>query len=464
MIKKLFQAGWRSFTEIYGTEDDESKGRVVSLATVLLQAFFGVFISGIFYTGFLTMYGMSITDTGIITVIPYISNLCGIFSGKVLAKFKSPKKAILLAKLFFYVLYIPGITIMPTLVTDQKMRLVWFVILMLVSHVVYAPFGPGLTAWFYSFYPQDNERRARFLMFQNTFSSIMSSIILLGSGFLTDALQDSPYQNTLILVFRYFAFALVLVDTLVQSKARDFKAVSDTGLKLIHMITLPFQHKKFIRCVAFMTVWNFLGGMFGLWSYHILNHIGLSYTMINTMTVGYTVSLILFSGFWQKVLRRFSWVKTFGMTAMMFLPTEIMMFVMMPSTKWLYVVALTIQNFLSVGLNLSYGNILYINMPNDNTATYISFNSIANNFSALLGLLFATAISGISGDSTMYFMGMEMYSVQLVILIRGIGIFLVGGFLFLNWKAFTKDADIAAIEQTQYILKRYRHQRRWFDC
>jgi len=83
------------------------------LVTILLQGILNIFTTGIFYTGFLTMYGMSITDTGIITVIPYIANLFGIFSGKVLARFKSPKKAILWAKLFYYILFLPGITIMP---------------------------------------------------------------------------------------------------------------------------------------------------------------------------------------------------------------------------------------------------------------------------------------------------------------------------------------------------------------
>lgn len=446
MIRRLFGTGWISFAEIYCTQDENAKGRRISLASVLLQAVMNVFITGIFYTGFLAMYGMSITDAGIITVIPYIANLCGIFSGKILSKFKSPKKAILAAKFFYYLLYIPGITVMPAIVSDQQMRLVWFVVLMFASHVLYAPFSPGMSAWLYSFYPKDNERRARFIMFQNIFSSVMSSTILLGSGYLTDMLSNSPYQNQLIIGFRYFAFGLAMADILVQSRARDFKAVSDSGQKLIKMITLPFRHKKFMFSVAIIGVWGFLGGMNGLWNYHILTHVGLSYSLINTMTVLYTMTWILFSGYWRKILNRFSWIRTFSMTIMLLLPTEFMMFFLSSSTVWLYVVSSVLQNFLTVGTMLAYGNILYMNMPDEDSTTYIAFSSIVSNFAAFLGLSLATAISGISGDETMRFLNMEIYSFQIVILVRGIAMFLLGVVLFWKWKLFTGEKDIAAIE------------------
>ena len=70
---------------------------MITLASNVLTGLYNIFITGIFYTGFLTMYGMSITDTGIITFIPFIANLFGIFSNKILGRFPRPKKILLTA-------------------------------------------------------------------------------------------------------------------------------------------------------------------------------------------------------------------------------------------------------------------------------------------------------------------------------------------------------------------------------
>ena len=80
MLKSQFQAFWLSFTDIFNTKDDDAKGRVINLGCTLLAAFYNVFITGIFYTGFLSMYGISITGAGIVTFIPYIANIFTIFS------------------------------------------------------------------------------------------------------------------------------------------------------------------------------------------------------------------------------------------------------------------------------------------------------------------------------------------------------------------------------------------------
>ena len=51
-------------------------------------------ITGIFYTGFLSMYDISITGVGIVTFIPYIASCFSVFSGMILGKIKK-RKAVL---------------------------------------------------------------------------------------------------------------------------------------------------------------------------------------------------------------------------------------------------------------------------------------------------------------------------------------------------------------------------------
>ena len=58
---------WAQLRLIYGWKDEKRKGRSISLISTLLTSFYNVFITGIFYTGFLSTYEISLVGVGIIT-------------------------------------------------------------------------------------------------------------------------------------------------------------------------------------------------------------------------------------------------------------------------------------------------------------------------------------------------------------------------------------------------------------
>lgn len=449
-----------SLSDIYSLKDDGSKGRLITLGSSLMTSFYNVFITGIFYTGFLSMYGISITGVGIVTFIPYIASCFSVFSSMILGKIQRRKWILVGSKIFFYAMYILATTLMPQFVPDPDARLTWFVIILFVAHAIYALFSPGFTTWFYNFYPENNERRTRFILFNQIFSSIMSSVVLLLSALLTDAVAGSPHQNTLILGLRYFAFVLVLIDVGMQACAKEYPYPESPKTRLSEVFTLPFRYRKFLYCMLLMFVWNFIANLNnGLWSYHLLNHMHFSYTLINTMSVLYTIILIVISPIWKKVLGRYSWVKTFGLTNLLWVPTEFAFFLMTADRGFLYVPVGTIQNILSVGLNLSYANILYINLPSENSTTHIAFHTIGCNLFAFLGLMLGTWISSLTGDSTIAFMGIQVYSVQFTTVLRGICQLTLGLVLTLCWRKFTPDHDIADIEHQAQVRKKLREMR-----
>ncbi|MBE5772281.1 MAG: MFS transporter [Clostridiales bacterium] len=455
MWKAKLEAFRLSFSDIFNSKDDYAKGRVIYLGCTLLAAFYNVFITGIFYTGFLTMYGISITGAGIVTFIPYIANIFSIFSSKVLSRFKNRKRALICAKLYFYGMYILATTIMPQLVTDPDQRLMWFVIILFLGYAGYAPFGPGFTVWFYQFYPQDNQRRTRYIMLLQIFSSIMSTIIMLGSSVLTDAVSDSPYQQDLILGLRYLAFVLVAIEIFaIQRKAKDFSPPDKPNMKLSEVFTVPFKYRKFLYCMLMQFCWNYIANLNnGLWNYHLLNHMNFSYTLINGMSALYTVILLCTSAWWSKQIRRMSWIKTFGVTCLFWAPTEFVFFFMTPERAWIYIPMVIAQHLLSVGLNLSYANILYMNLPEENSTSCVAFNTIGCNIFAFLGLISGTFISSLTGDNTVYMLGMNLYSVQFTTVARGVLILAMGFILTTRWRSFTKDADVEEIDRSAQAHK-----------
>lgn len=451
MMKKLkrFHLGafTDTFTDIYNTKDEESKGRLITLGSSLTAAFYNVFITGIFYTGFLTMYGIDITGTGIITFIPFIASLFSLFSPSILERIKKRKPILLASKIYFYAMYIIATNLMPLFVTDPQKRLVWFVIILFLAHSVNALFSSGLTTWFYKFYPEDNEKRTKFLVFNQIFSSITSSVVLILSGIITDAVRGSAFQNQLILGFRYFAFFLVIVDVAMQACAKEYPYPQTEKPKLTEVFTLPFKYRKFLYCMILMFVWSYISNLNnGIWNYHVLNHLGLSYTLMNTMSVVSTIILLCTQSYWKKILRRYSWIKTFGIAILLFAPTEIPMALMTPKVSWLWIPTTIIQNTVSIGSNFAYANVLYMNLPEEKSTAHIAFNVVGCNLFSFFGMMTGTYISSISGDTTMNVFGLPMYSVQFTCLARMVLIITLGIILVKKWRVFTPQKDIDEIE------------------
>lgn len=454
--KKLFdlQAFKLSMSDIYSISNDEAKGRLISLGSALMTAFYNVFITGVFYTGFLSMYGISITGVGIVTFIPYIASCFSVFSSSILERFKKRKWIVLGSKIYFYAMYIIATTLMPQFVTDPDARLVWFVIILFLAYSVNALFSPGLTTWFYRFYPADNHRRTRYIVLNQVFSSIMSSAVLLLSSVLTDAVRGSPMQDQIILILRYLAFVLVLVDVGMQACAKEYPYPEAPKLKLTQIFTLPFKYRKFLLCMLLMFVWNFNSNLNnGIWNFHLLNHLGFNYTLLNSMSVAYTVILLCTQNAWKKVLRRFSWIKTFGLAVLIFVPTEFIMFAIQPGMVWLYVLGALLQQFFSVGLNFSYSNILYMNLPEENSTAHIAFNTIGCNLFAFLGMITGTWVSSLTGDAPIMFLGVPTYAVQFTTLMRAAVMLVIGVVLILRWRDFTRDEDIAEIEEFDRVSR-----------
>jgi len=446
-ITLFFKNQREIMSDIYNLKDNDAKGRLISLGSSLMTSFYNVFITGIFYTGFLSMYDISIEGAGIISYIPLIASCSSLFSSIILEKIKKRKKILVASKIYFYAMYILATTLMPQFITDPTARLWAFGIILFLAYAVYALFSPGFTPWFYTFYPNDNERRTRYITYNQIFSSIMSSAVMLLSAVITDALKGSPAQDTIILVMRYLAFVLVLIDVFMQAQAIEYPYPPSPQIKFRQIFTLPFQYKKFLYCLLMMFAWNFIANLNnGLWAYHLLNHFDFSYTLINSMSVMYTFILIFTQPFWRGVLRKYSWIKTFGLTCLVWMPTEVMFFLMNPTNLYLYVPLCVVQNLLSVGLNLSYSNILYMNLPSENSTAHIAFYSVGCNLFAFLGLFVGTQISSITGDNAIWFLNMEFYSVQFTTLARAITMFALGLLLVIKWRSFTPQKDIDEVE------------------
>jgi len=247
----------------------------------------------------------------------------------------------------------------------------------------------------------------------------------------------------------------VLIDTVFLAKVKEYPYQDSAQIRLSQVFTLPFKYKKFLLCMLIMFVWNFINAsVSGLWHYHLLNHLGFSYSLINILSL-ITPFCLLLTPFWNRILRRLSWIKTLGIAFALYGLPDFFFFFMTKECYLLYLLPGIFQVCVSVGMNLAYGNVLYMNLPQENATAHITFNTIGINLFSFFGLLFGTAISGITGDNSVNILGMEVYSVQFCNLFRGCSLLLLGAACALGWRHCTSDAEIARVEHLQQLRPKF---------
>jgi len=453
-MRKKMQLLWLPAGEIFNLREEEARGRVIGLVSALLASVYSVFVSGIFYTGFLTMYGMSVTDVGILTFLPFGANMLSIFSPKVLGCFKRRKPVLIGAKIFYYFITTTLITIMPQIVHGHRARLVSLIVITTFATGFNALFSPGITSWFYHFYPKDTDKRALYLMLQQFFTIGFGSIVTIGSSLITDALEGSAMQDQLILFFRYFALVLVLVDVLIQSRAKEYAEPEGTTVKLLDVFTVPVRNRKFLACMLLLLVWTFTENVkVGVWNYFLINEMGYSYTIINAATLMYFLVMLVVAPIWQKVMRNLHFVRTLYIGMLLLVPTELMLLYLTPETSLFFVLECILQNAVGVGIQQATANILYMNMPMENSVPYISCYAVGQNALAFLGMMIGTFLTSLPANGAIDLLGREMSSVQITTLVKA-GMYLVMGiYLIFQWRIFTPKEALDIIQHRRLHKK-----------
>ena len=122
------------------------------------------------------------------------------------------------------------------------------------------------------------------------------------------------------------------------------------------------------------------------YSVYLLRNVEASYSFINIVSMLNVPVLVLLTPVWSQFLRRFSWLKTCNVSIALYALNYLLLgLVNKGNYLWLYPTAQIYAFVLATGINLSFTNIPYINIPRQNQTIYIGFYSTMCNLGALLG-------------------------------------------------------------------------------
>jgi hypothetical protein len=222
---------------------------------------------------------------------------------------------------------------------------------------------------------------------------------MLCAGWLCDHLAD-----WFILALRYFAFGLGVVNIIFLLIPREVEYPVVHAPKFSDIISIPIRHKKFMRTMLVVFLWQFsLNCYSSQLNFYLLDTVGMTQTFYNVIIFLYGPFYMLFMGFWRKQIEKTSWFKVFAYSLLIVAPLQILYGFVRPGdfTMQLGSLALTVplyiplvllvrvpQHFAGTGHNTAFANFQYINMPLTNRDSFTSFYQIVFNLGSLAGMLF----------------------------------------------------------------------------
>ncbi len=418
----MFRLKSSRFAVLYNLHDEKAVGRSVMLASASLSGIITWLTGSLFYTSFLMMNGIDLVNIGIVSFIPSIANCFSIFSPSILERFSRRKWVLAAGRAAYYTLNLLAITVMPLLVIDTSARIFWFVVLTLLANIINALFVSGYSVWHINFIP--NEVRAEYFATSAMVANFIGCGAALASGLIADALASSPYKDSIVILFRYIAYAIGILEVFILTRPVEYPyAKTNAKPHLKDIFIKPFTHSKFILTMLIVFLWTFFANVpAGALNYYLINDVGVQYTFIYVINMFYPFFLLAFTPFWRRLLNRWGWLKTFAYSAMLLAPTNILYSCVTSQTYlWALPLLRLIQHFLGVGNNTAYSNMPFINLPKTDQTNYISFHTLAANLAAFLGMLAGTTFIGLFPNISTHIGSMTFINVQMLMWVQAFG-------------------------------------------
>ena len=439
------------FRQVYNFRDPEAKGRVCVLIYTLVEYFLVYITSGIFYTQFLQSYQVDITGVGILNFIPFLASMFVLFTPGILNHFTKRRWLLAGCKLMYYILNVFVLTLLPALIGDYNTLLGCMIATSFLASLFNIIATAGYAAWHIRFQPE--EIRAYHMTVSQFLSAVISGMLMLSAGWLCDHLDD-----WFVLALRYFAFGLGLINVIFLLLPKEVEYPVIRTPKFADIISIPLKHKKFMRTMLVVFLWQFsLYCYSSQLNYYLLDTIGMSQTFYNIIIFLYGPFFMLFMNFWRKRIEETSWFRVFGISLLIVAPLQILYGFVQPGSFELTLGSLVMtvplyvplvlavrlpQHFAGTGHNVAFANFQYINMPLTNRDCFTSFYQIIFNLGSMAGMLFGIVFTELTKELSFTAFGYTYTTgTPLLTMICGVVQFIIIAYVLIGRKRLEPDPD-----------------------
>ena len=369
--------------------DDESKNRLRHLQFNYTNNVIANWVGGNFFTGIMLLLNADDAFIGLMSIFVFSANLLQILSSMLLERFKSRKKLLIIVRLIVQFINIVFIGAIPLFPINDQAKLVILGASVLILNVLSALISPGFSVWHIQLIPQ--HVRVKYFSFLSMTNGIIVAVFNLIGSAIVDHFGSLGLEVWGFAVMRIIAFGVLIYDLFLLSRMKEEPyPLSEKRTTLADLLIKPFKETRYLRVVAFAFTWCLIANIPGsYYSVYLLRNLEVSYSFITIINMLNVPILVLLTPVWSRILHRFSWLKTCNIAILLYAVHYLLLgFIDKGNVMWLYPTTLIYAFILAVGINLSFTNVPYLNIPEKNQTIFISFYTTMNNLGALIGVTF----------------------------------------------------------------------------
>lgn len=402
------------------------ENRYKILAANNLNSIATTLVGGNFFTGLLIYLNANSFEIGIISIITYVCNILQILSPLLLSRFEKRKKLLIAARILSHSINIVTVGIISILPMQDKSQIYLILSCTAILNITSAFTAQGLSLWHYQSIPE--HKRAVHFSQNSIIGTIVGNIIVLTAGAVLDWFKAGDAELLGLTVLRLAAIIVAVFDVICLSKIKEYpygETVGNVSIKRI--FTEPLKHKKYLKSILIIFLWNFLGGANGgYYTVYMLDVLEVSYSFLNLFAMITIPLTIIVNPLWAKYINRTSWLSTLYKGAIAYGIFHVGYAFVTKDMLWFYIVPVITICVSGPAISNAISNLAFYNLPRESQSVCLPFCSTFTYLGALLGsghaLLFMTLFENLK--ITLF--GMVLTSYQIIMILTGIYIFLYG--------------------------------------
>jgi MFS family permease len=419
----------KCFSDEILTERDYSRSRNLFIAESCLANGIAVMATGVIVSGYLKFLGANDAVNGIISGIPVLAGILLIFSPVVMQKMKREKWIVLLFALVHRLLFASMLAV-PLIFTDPVVRLVVFVLLLAMGHILGAFIGPSAANWLIKLIP--DSIRGRYLGLREGITLIFMASFALLMALVIDYMKGIGHEMLGYLICSSAIFIMTIGNfACLLNIDEPITGLEKTRIGLRQVLTIPLQNHGFRKIIGLSVLWSFglqFGGpFFGVYYYSVL---GLDYTYIILMSLVASVVRMIAAQVWGRVADRKGWAFVSGIAVLGLGIVHISYMFLNRETMYGIFPLLQIASGISwAGVSISMFNLQFEYAPVQDRTVYIAFNAAISSIAGFSAVLVASLIVSLLQDRIYSFLSLPMSAMQFLFLGSGLLIILSAGYI-----------------------------------
>nr|MBN2278205.1 MFS transporter [candidate division Zixibacteria bacterium] len=361
-----------------------------SLATVFITL-----TGGAFLTGLALMLGANDFEIGLLAAIPFFAQVAQLFSAYLIDRTGRRKQITIwfsaIARQSWWLL-------VPILVFGGSWRLEAMIAIVIISNIAIMIATVGWMSWVADLVP--DKIRGRYFGTRSAAVALSTIVSTLAGGIILDQYGPIDLENTgfAILIASACVFALAAV-ILLNRVPDPATRIAPPPVNLSYLFK-PLKNKDFRQLTKVFIGWNLAIGIAApFFAPHMLNYLGMNFTMISLYSAAAAVVAILLNKPWGKLIDRFGCKPVVVFCAFGISAIPLIWLFLNPGNRWILIPEVIYSAILWTGFNLAAFNIPIANSPRGERTIYLAM------FALLTGLAFfvASIIGGIIAQSLIDF-------------------------------------------------------------